>query len=121
MSSRAAVRPIVDPLTLTRQQRRDRDAVIAGFHGGQIKFGWEPGVLALYDVPVAALEAACVAVEALGESLDLKQQDPAAVIRFARKLGAPRPELVLRLIDAVGDIDISNRGKVGEILWMMKR
>lgn len=119
--SRAAVRPLVDPLTLTRQQRRDRDAVIAGFHGGQIKFGWEPGVLALYDVPVAALEAACVAVEALGENLDLKQQDPAAVIRFARKLGAPRPELVLRLIDAVGDIDISNRGKVGDILWMMKR
>ena len=118
--SRAAVRPLVDPLTLTREQRRDRDAVVAVSQGGQIKWGWEAGELALYDVKPDALEAACVAIEALGENLDLKQQDPAAVIRFARKLGAPRPELVLRLIDAVSDIDISNRGKVGEILWRMR-
>jgi hypothetical protein len=106
---RPATRSPVDPLTLTREQRRDRDAVRAGAMTCRIVWGWEPLVLAYYDAPPADLEVACAAIERLGSDLNLGIQDPAAVVRFARKLGAPNPELLLRLANALTDIDPRDR------------
>ena len=110
----------VDPLTLTREQRRDRDAVLAGTMTDRIVWGWQPIVLALYDATVDGLGAACIEIEALGSRLNLAIQDPAAVVRFARKLGAPRPELLRRLADAIGDIDISDRPRAAAILRKLR-
>lgn len=104
----ATVSP-VDPLSLTREQRRDRDAVRGGLSGARICWGWESAVLAWYDVPAAKLEAVCADLEAIGSKLELQQQDPAAIKRFARKLGATSPDLLLRLLNAISDIAAQDR------------
>lgn len=106
---------------MTRDQMTDRRRFIARLRSGETSdIGWGPQCLVLGALPAATILALCEAVEALsgdpaGE-FHCPVQFRAEIARCAKRHGATRPDLHVRLTDAIANAAHENTAAVAAII-----